>query len=456
MKTPRRTPLLAASLPRHLVLPTLCLAYVVAPASGDVSAQKPVVLDQVVVDAAKTHTLFMGADISVNLDKSLYPVRNVIGSSWVIVINGKDEVVSAKKAPLNLKITPSLKLTEVAASITDFKRVPTYSYANDPSVMLTRGLSQAASMNADLMAVAGNAQHIADAVANKALGPMALFAASNNQFGAQAIMNTARSSPAITHPGKAIPGYIGYEPSPLAVGLDGTALATQLTSQAAQGALSQTQNSREPTERLVTQGLDAMNVEFMISSARPLHNPYVVTMTRFRTPDAKPGVVQNLVYAQSLDPIYDHPTYVQFTEEGFPFNYELLDFQLHIYDRGVEIATNIASKRVELTRDEAFEYVKMEYVGAHRGETLPASPSMGRLPAELPTRLASGKYAEAFFVKVSKDGLAAEAFQDASCTKKIDDPFLESVVKSIRFKPALSNGKPVDTVASLDLTKLQF
>jgi hypothetical protein len=189
---------------------------------------------------------------------------------------------------------------------------------------------------------------------------------------------------------------------------------------------------------------------------RPLLNPYVVTMTRFRTPNSPPGAVQNLVYAKSLDPIYKQPTNVHFTEEGFPFNYELLDFQIHVYDRGQEVATNISSRRVELTRDEAFEYVKIEYIGAHRDETLPAVPAMGRLPAELPTRLAAGNYGGTFFVKVSKDGLADTAYADAACSKRIDDQFLESVVKSIRFKPALDHGKPVEGVAQLNLNKLQI
>ncbi len=100
--------------------------------------------------------------------------------------------------------------------------------------------------------------------------------------------------------------------------------------------------------------------------------------------------------------------------------------------------------------------MKIEYVSSHRGETLPAVPAMGRLPAELPSRVASGKYADTFFAKVSKDGLADQVFADAGCSRKIDDPFLESVVKSIKFKPALSDGKPVDGIAALNLNKLQI
>jgi hypothetical protein len=161
-----------------------------------------------------------------------------------------------------------------------------------------------------------------------------------------------------------------------------------------------------------------------------------------------------MVYARSLHPIDEHVSHVHFTQEGFPFGYELLDFQLHIYNRGVEIASNIASDRVELTRDEAFEYVKMEYEGAHKKDTLSAVPAMGKLPADLPGRLAGGQYRGTYYVVVSKDGLATVPFLDPACTKKAGDPYLMAVVESLRFKPALDAGKPVEGIAALDLNKL--
>jgi len=165
-------------------------------------------------------------------------------------------------------------------------------------------------------------------------------------------------------------------------------------------------------------------------------------------------MVQYLVYARALDTIDSHPTKVHFVQGGFPFNFELVGFQLHIYDRGEEVATNVSSKRVELTREEAFEYVKSEYIGAHKGETLPAVPVMGKLPADLPGLLAAGKYGETIYVRVSKDGLGDEPFLDTACTRRIEDPYLQSVIRGIRFKPALEQGKPVDGVAALNLGKM--
>jgi hypothetical protein len=406
--------------------------------------------------STKTHTFFMGTEIAIKLDRDLYPVKDVLGSNWVIDINGKDREISAKEAPLNLKFTPTMKLTEVSATIEGFKRVQVYSFANDPSTRLTKALAQAAMTNAMLQGVAQDAQNLADTASNKALGGAAVLAGSDKQFGAGAQLETAMKTPAMTHPGAATPGLIGYSTNPLTstTNIDGQQVFIDFANQAASMADSNLVTSDEATGRITSAGIDALDVDFDIRAAKTLQEPYVVTMTRFRRPGAKPGMVQNMVYAKSLHPIDTHLSHVHFTQEGFPAGFELVDFQLHIYNRGEEIATNIAADRVELTREEAFEYVKMDYIGSHKGATLPAEPAMGRLPAELPTKLAQGQYRQAFYVKVSKDGLADEAYSDPSCTRRIDDPYLDSVVKRIRFKPALNGGTPVDGFATVNLGKL--
>jgi hypothetical protein len=424
--------------------------------------EKPVTMEPLVVKETKTHTLFMGADIFVNLDRDLYPVRDVTGSSWVIDINHQDKIVSAKEAPMNLKITPTLKLTETAATITGFKRAAAYSYENDPSVRITRGLDRSSAMSTDLIDVARNAQAKVDTMLNTALGGAAVLAGSDDQFSFNAEFVGAQFRYAETHSfgltkgAIPLPAASPVQPSlpdagglPTSVGINALAAGNVQA-----GMFAEAEMGNEPAGKIATQGLDAMDIEFSISSPKPLHHPYVVTMTRFHAKGSKPGLVQNLIYARALNPITTQISHVQFSEDGFPFNYELIDFQLHIYDQGIEVATNLAEDRVELTRDEAFEYVKSEYIGAHKGATLPAVAVMGSLPSDLPTKLNSGKYDKAFYVKVTSEGLARGAFADADCSEKIDDPYLESVIERIRFKPALTGGRPVDGVSELNLNKL--
>jgi hypothetical protein len=359
--------------------------------------------------APKQYTLFMGANISVDLDKGIYPVRDVNGSSWVVDMNGQQKVVSGKEGPINLKIVPFMKLTEVSATIADFKRAGTYTYANDPAVKLTKGMSQAAGVGASYQAAANQ---------ESAINPTFITA------GASDTSTTATNILAQNSAGDA-----------------------SQTSQAGAVASVAFQGKQE------TSGFDAMSVEFEVSSAKPLEDPYVVTMTRFHPPGSEPGTVQSLVYAKAIDPIGATPTKVSFSEEGFPQNYEVVDFQLHLYNGGIEVATNVADKREVMTPDQAFDYVKRTYIEAHKGDTLHAVPVMGELPADLASHLEGGKYPGTIYVRVTRDGLAGDAFSDMACSQKIQDPYLVSVVRNIRFKPALADGKPVEGVASVSLVQ---
>jgi hypothetical protein len=419
----------------------------------------------------KTHTLFMGADISIALDKSVYPVNDVDGDDWVIDIAGKKHEVSAKVAPLSLRITPNLKLTEAGVTITGFKRIQTYSFNNDPGVLLTRGLSRSSALNSDLVANSQNAQYKQDALQNHALGGASLLAGSDDQFSENALLTSAQFAYSNSHPtildsgGLPLPspnapstntnttGYVVL-PGMQIFATESQKLGVGIAQQSARDASKQAENGDEATGKMVTAGLDAMDVAFEIRSKKILRNPYVVTMSRFRAKESKPGMVQNLVYAKSLDPIEEHASHVHFVEEGFPMGFELLDFQLHVYDHGVEVGTNLSSDRVDLTRDEAFEYIKMEYLGAHRSDSASPSIALSKLPSDLRDKLSSGKYREPFYVKVSETGYSLGCFTDRDCITAVEDPYITELINNLRFKPALAKGKAIQGMAEISLPKL--
>jgi hypothetical protein len=390
--------------PNPVTLPLTALALLGAMMPATAGAQSP----------QREYTLFQGANISVDLGKTLYPVRDVNGSSWVVVVDGKETVVSGKNAPVNLKIAPMLKLTEQAATVSGFKREPSYTFANDPSVKMTRAFSAAADVNAGYQAAAAQAS---------AINPT--------------MINTSSAG------GKGS----GGNNDPLAQDTAGDAAAS-----AAAGADASVSFSAKQDEG----GYDAMTIEFEVSSPKPLDDPYIVTMTRFHPPGTEPGVVQSLVFAKALEPIGAKPSKVHFSEEGFPINYQVTEFQLHLYNNGVEVATNVSENRERMSPEQAFGYVKKAYLEAHKSATMHAVPVMGELPSDLQVRLEQGKYEETFYVRVSADGLADAAYADAACTKRIDDPYLDSVVRTIRFKPALEDGRPVEGISPVNLSHLRI
>ena len=374
----------------------------------------------------KSHTLFMGADLAIGLDHRLYPVTDVEGSSWVILKGGEPTSIPTRTAALEIKITPLLKLTEKSATVAALHADRGYTFANDPTVRQGRALADSAAANSGYAAAANQANAKADASQ------------------AQSVTGAFRSGGVLsssTVPGK--PGSMQqFTPATSADVVE----ANYVRSSA--GADNETTGERD------SPGFDAMDVTFDLSSDRLLQNPYVVTVTRFRPHGAPAGVVQNLVYAKALDPIDSRPLHVHLNEGGFPPGFEAVGFQLHIYNRGEEIATTVADKRVALTRDEAFEYVRDTYEGSHLHDTLPATPAMGRVSSDLPARLGQGQYAATIYVRVSKDGMPDTVYRDSACTQPLADPYVDALVRGLRFEPALDKGKPVAGVAAFKLRQL--
>jgi hypothetical protein len=376
-------------------------------------------------DSPKTYTLFEGANVSIGQGNQVYPVRDVSGGSWVIGVNGQEVAVSAKDGPISMKISPSLKLTEVSATISGLKGERAYTYENDPSVKLTRAMNQSASLN----------------VSN--------HTAVNQATAVQSGAISATSMGINTHDATGTYGVGNRDPG------------LQKVLSVAQASVDSAANSAGADLFFKAAGddsgdCDALDVSFEVSAGTQLSQPYIVVITRFHEKGADAGTSRNLVYAKALGPIDAKATKVQFEQAGFPPGFEPKGLEIHLYDHGTEVGTNIAQKRQMLSSDEAFEYVKGKYLAAHKDQTLPAVPVMGKLPEDLHTQIAEGKYAGIIYVRVTKEGLANEAFVDAACSQRIADPYLESVVRSIRFKPALALGAPVEGVASLNLSKLRI
>jgi hypothetical protein len=375
-------------------------------------------------DEPKPYTLFVGADILVGEGADLHPVRDIQGGSWVVLENGKLTTVTTFMGPISMKVTRQQKLTEVSATIDDLKGEKAYTFENDPAVKMTRALNQSAAVDAGSHA--------------------ALNQATSDANGSMTAVSQMGGGPG----GNLVAKVTGTNP----------AMQTNGYSQATQDASSQT------GAEIFAKGaggddegsFDALDVSFKVSATKQLGDPYVIAISRFHEAGAAADSYRELVFAKALAPIDAKPTEVKFEQAGFPPGFQLQTFEIHLYDNGEEVATNVAPKHVALTPDEAFQYVRTKYIEAHKGETLKAAPVMGDIPKDLSAKLAEGKYASAFYVKVSRDGLADTAFEDADCTKPIGDPYLDTVVRSLRFKPALNQGVPTDAVTSLNLSRFRI
>ncbi|HEY4300538.1 MAG TPA: hypothetical protein VGM73_06685 [Candidatus Didemnitutus sp.] len=399
------------SIPRWFLFSALSLAASLAAASNDESKGDP-----------KTHTLFMGADISVQVGHDLGRVVDVGHDSFIVDVGGRRQTIPMHDGPINLQVAPGLRLTEVSAKVANLKAERAYTLHNDPSYLLTK------SLNDSEVLLAG-------------------WSAANSQM-AKARDDLLYSNLAQLNN----PVIGGPDPQLMAQYQAAVQRATDANNAALAGPGSSLNGSANGD--LASTGFDALDVTFEISAEHPLAKPYLILVARYRTGAAQTSPAKNWIFASSLSPITPTKRKVHVSQGGFPPDFALEGLQVHLYNNGVEVATDVADKRVLLTADEAFEYLRMEYVGDHKGATLPAAPAMGHLPADLPVRLANGQYKQTYFVRVTKEGMAGDAFLDESCTQPLNDPYVIAVVRALRYNPALDNGKPVDGVAPLHLNQL--
>ena len=374
---------------------------------------------------AKTHTLFMGADVYVEQNHQACRVEDVVGGSFVITVDGKEVKIPANYGQVKMRVDSELKLTSTGAKVDRFKAERAYTPENDP-------VKQFLNRQSEMMAVQ-------DAAATAAV-----------RVGlAQTSANVAKFGAAGVPGGSPVQGMPSANPAIAESNFTSAAMAEQ----AASGHLASSVGAMQ--DALAKELYDAINLEFDVTSTQPVRRPYVIVLVQYHAKGAKPGESSRWLYAAQLDPLGDKPQKVRVKQGGLPPGYEIEKCQVHVYDGGQELATNLAENQVALTRTEAFAYLLLEYVGTHKGANLGAAPIMGRPDAEAMAKLGPDRLRQTYYVKVSKEGLPLATFADADCSRPVDAD-IAALVAAVRFYPALENGKPIDGVAQLRLSRLSL
>jgi hypothetical protein len=199
-----------------------------------------------------------------------------------------------------------------------------------------------------------------------------------------------------------------------------------------------------------------LEIDFRISSPKPLQRPFLIFVANYRGPDDKPSVVRNWIFGKQLDPIGPRERHEHFLQGGLTPGFTILSTEFHLYNEGKEVATEVSHKRVALTREEAYEYSTIEYMTAHKKDSASPIPAMGKLPNDFLIHLSPDEVQGAFFVKVDSDGKVRDVYKDEACTMKVDNAYLSDGLKSIRFEPAVEKGKAVEGVAKIRPNRIHY
>jgi hypothetical protein len=373
----------------------------------------------------KTHVLFMGTDLSVPRDKKYYRVEDVVGSEFKIKIGRKEFFVPTRNRATDLKVSHSLKLSGASVTLDDLQSGPGYTPGNDP----VRKMIAASGAAGGAAAAQDVAQSRLVQVTTEA--GIAAESAERSPWSQEARLQAEqlKDDQAATERRSAVIGHMLVHDSQNNAAFH----ADQMQGELAEG------------------NYDAMEVSFKISSPVELEDPHMVVLFKFQLPEAKPGEEGMVIHAKALDPIGPKPKYIRVREGGLPRGFKFLDCTVHIYDRGGEVATNVSSKRVDLSRDEARQYLVIEHVGANRGATVPAAVVPGTLPAHRRQEFTIDQLNRICYAKISPDGIPLGVYVDESCQQELPDANTRSAIADLFFKPALEKGRPVEGVTRLSL-----
>ncbi|WP_069961243.1 hypothetical protein [Lacunisphaera limnophila] len=374
-------------------------------------------------ETAKTQVLFMGADISVELDRSLHPLREATDHALIVDREGRSVEIPHRRVT-DIRIKDVLKLSAARVAIDGLKAERAYAEGSDPFAGMARNVTLAAGESAVADIAQGERMRADQSVA----GAGAAVAAAGNpedraaagQMLAQAQGRLAAAEQAVT---QAVQGA-GYSSSLL---------------ERSQGAVGE--------ERF-----DAIRLGFEIRAERDLERPYYALIALIRDPGSRTGDTRKWTYVKPLGPMAAGSTRkVRALQGGLPPGYVLESWDVHVYDRGEEVATNLSRKRVEVTEAEAQEFRIFEYIANHRGHTLPASPMDPVLVEAAWATLPAEQGRRTWHVRVDRNGWVTAVFADAAGKQPASDAGLVAVLKTLRFAPALAAGKPVESLLPLQL-----
>jgi len=360
----------------------------------------------------------MGANLEVKQGKKFYAVEDVDGSEFVVTVDGKKRFIRTRFQANNIKVIRELKLSALAVELDDMQGGPGYTPANDPNLKFAARSGAAGGAKAANELATSQAAETANALVAMKAAPIRLVE-----------MEKALESNLEVQQNQA--GVSGYQ-----LQSDYTSIPSQ---------------AGDLAKELAEANYDLVDVSFKISSPVPLDDPYMVVLVEFQPRGAKPGEISLLIHGKGLEPITEKPKYVRMREGGMPMGFKYLRHEVHIYNRGKEIASNTSSKRVELNRDEARQYLLLEHMAANKKATLSAAAVPGSLSPEARLRLQPGQVQRICYVRVSKDGSPEGVFADAAGTQPLPDAELSAALAAAYYKPALVEGQPTEGVASVRL-----
>lgn len=446
----------------------------------------------------KDHSLFVGMDYSIKVDGKY---RRVIGAgkrSFIVEDNGKRKEISAGKA-LDIRMTRGVKLSNLTAEVAKFSGIMT-SEADVAEQFRQTGAYIAMTSNAEIqqanfdraiheafdesmfatagsvnhgLAVAGTTLKWLNQIQTDAVNAMVMGAPmlQSEQSVASDMNLRATGEPPNTSDSIQIVPDVSATGANLAVETSASKpeSAPGSASPSAAGASGMTAGTKASAGKTVPVGgraravisravrdasgghPDRLDFELEISSPEPLDNAYFILVTEFSVPSS-PTELHNRVYVDRLPSLDGKPHKVKIYERDYPVGFQLRGYTLSVYSNGQEVATNMSRNRVDLTADEAYQYVALDYLASHKGETHPPAAILMTSRSRLRAVADPAAFRQPVFVSVDQNGNVVSVSASDTGAQPVPTS-IANALQDFRFVPALNKGAPVAGRAKIVLAE---
>ncbi len=194
---------------------------------------------------------------------------------------------------------------------------------------------------------------------------------------------------------------------------------------------------------------DAFEVTFRLSAREELRDTFGLLRMVVRDP-ANPQQPLSVLKFFPLRRVGPASRKVSILQTGLPAGFVVDSFTVHIYSEGDELPTNLSANRMDLSIDEAQQFLILRHCQRNRNASIPAEIIPDLIPPEVRTWLASLHTDATIDLEIDRNGRLTKV-NAVQGNADLSPAEIETKLHDVRFFPALLKGVPADSKGTFGL-----
>jgi hypothetical protein len=198
-------------------------------------------------------------------------------------------------------------------------------------------------------------------------------------------------------------------------------------------------------------GFDAFEVSFRVSSPEPLRD--MLGLMRLDVRDSASPTPVSVLKFFNLRDVGPKPRKVTLLQSGLPRGFAVAGYTIHLYLDGQELPTDLSQNRIEVSREEAHQFLVLRHTSANAHATLSAQLIPELVPDSTRAGLRATDPALTVEFQIDQNGKVTAASTSVVAADSALD-HLNDLLRNIFFLPALQNGRPVASRGTFAISEI--